>query len=133
MVAGAKDFEDKICYELTEACIGVDRTKKEKEELEVNINNEKQKLQTGSAKEGPEKFHVNINEEGAAAKLVDQIKMAVKNKKSDSSEGDGKDSDDDDDDDDDDDNEIDEEEDDDDDEEDIENLTDKLKDSKTEL
>ena len=132
------DFEKEICYKLTKACKGVDRSKKEKEELEVNINNEKQKLQTGKVEE-PEKFHVDINEEGAAKKLVDQINMAVKNKKN---VGDSDDDDDDDEDDDDEDEDDEEENANKLDEEaemetvegdDIENLADSLEDAKTEL
>ena len=144
----SEDFENKICYELTEACKGVDRSKKEKEELEVNINNEKQKLQTGRVDKEPDKFHVDINEKGAAKKLVDQINMAIKDKKNVAGTDDEKSADSDDDDDDDD---VDDDEDDEDDEEeaknkldeeahmetvegdDIENLADSLEDAKTEL
>ena len=124
LVSESGDFEQKICYELTEACKGVDRTRKEKEELEVNINDKKQKLETGSSEKDPEQFNVNINEEGAAEKLVNQINMAVKNKKNggdDDAESD-------------DENKIDEDADlDDDNDEDIENLADNLEDTKTEL
>ena len=124
LVSESGDFEQRICYELTEACKGVDRTKKEKEELEVNINDKKQKLETGSSDKDPEQFNVNINEEGAAEKLVNQINMAVKNKKNggdDDAESD-------------DENKIDEDADlDDDNDEDIENLADNLEDTKTEL
>ena len=124
LVSESGDFEQKICYELTEACKGVDRTKKEREELEVNINDKKQKLETGSSEKDPEQFNVNINEEGAAEKLVNQINMAVKNKKNggdDDAESD-------------DENKIDEDADlDDDNDEDIENLADNLEDTKTEL
>ena len=150
LVGESGDFEQKICYKLTEACEGVDRTKKEKEELEVNINDEKQKLQTGSAKKEPEPYHVNINEEGAAAKLVNQINMAIKDKKNNGDDGGDDDEDDDEDDGDGDDdgdddgadgdkdgdgdNEIDENTDMDNvDGDDIENFTDNLKDAKTEL
>ena len=143
----SEDFENKICYELTEACKGVDRSKKEKEELEVNINNEKQKLQTGRVDKEPDKFHVDINEKGAARKLVDQINMAIKDKKNVADTDDEKSADSDDDDDED----VDDDEDDEDDEEeaknkldeeahmetvegdDIENLADSLEDAKTEL
>ncbi len=146
MVGESGDFEKKICYELTDACTGVDRTKKEKEELEVNINDKKQKLETGRSKDDPEQF--NVNEEGAASKLVDQINMAIKNKKStggDDGDDDGDDGDDDDDNDDDDDDSDDEKDDGDDnkidedadmdnvDHEDVENLADNLEDTKTEL
>lgn len=110
------DFEQKICFELTKACEGVDRTKKEKEELEVNINDKKQKVQSGN---GPEHFHVNINEEGAAEKLVNQINMAVgEKKKSKNVDGDGK---------------ADDESDEEDDEEDAETLIVQAKNQKTEL
>jgi phosphopantothenoylcysteine synthetase/decarboxylase len=131
LVGESGDFEQKICYEMTEACKGVDRTKKEKEEMEVNINDKKQKLQTGSAKQDPEQFNVNINEEGAAAKLVDQINMAIKNKKNVGGDSDDED-DDDDEDDEDSDNKIDEDLNEADGEE-IENLADHLEDTKTEL
>jgi hypothetical protein len=131
LVGESGDFEQKICYEMTEACKGVDRTKKEKEEMEVNINDKKQKLQTGSAKKEPEQFNVNINEEGAAAKLVDQINMAIKNKKNVGGDSDAED-DDDDEDDEDNDNKIDEDLNEADGEE-IENLADHLEDTKTEL
>ncbi|XP_028395602.1 glutamic acid-rich protein-like [Dendronephthya gigantea] len=125
-------FEKKICFELSEACKGVDRTKKEKEELEVNINDKKQKIHTGDPKKEMEQFNVDINEEGAAEKLVNQINMAIKDK-----EGTGGGDDDNDNDDNDDDNEIDDDDDSDMDNVDtdeVENLTDKFeKDTKTEL
>ena len=131
LVSESGDFEQKICYELTEACKGVDRTKKEKEELEVNINDKKQKLETGSAENDPEQFNVNINEEGEAEKLVNQINMAIKNKKNDGDDDDGGK---DDETDSDDENYIDEDADlGDENDEDIENLTDNLEDTKTEL
>ena len=113
LVGESKDFEQKICYELTEACKGVDRSKKEKEELEVNINNEKQTLKSGSEKKDsePDQFNVNINEEGAAEKLVNQINMAIKDKKpnNDGDDDEGDDDERDDDERDDDDNEVEDE------------------------
>lgn len=69
LVAESGDFEQKICYKLTEACKGVDRSKTEKEEMEVNINDKKQNIPS-----------ININEEGAVEKVVNQINMAANNK-----------------------------------------------------
>ena len=108
-----KNLEKKICYKLTKACEGVDRTKKVKEELEVNINDRKQKVSQGSASQKePETMHVDINDKGAADRLVQKINEAVKNKKQ---------------------NEVGEGDLDDDEEMEDENLTDKPDNDKTEL
>ena len=80
-VAETEDLEQKICYELTKACEGVDRSKKEKEEMDVRINDRKQPVQS-SGESGPQMMNVNINEEGAADKLINQINNAIKEKKS---------------------------------------------------
>ena len=127
-VAETDKLEQKICYELTKACEGVDRSKKEKEQLEVKINDKKQTVQRGPlpseerAKDsGPEMFNVNINEKGAAEKLVSQINKAISEDKQ---------------------NEINEDEDDeseddesegDESEDDTKNLTDNIDEDKTEL
>lgn len=128
-VAETEDLEQKICYELTKACVGVDRSKKEKEELEVKVNDRKQPLhqrpassEDKEATSGPQTLNVNINEEGAADKLISQITNAIKNKKTNEIKEDEED---DDDDNEDDDNEDDGEE--------NENLTDNMNEEKTEL
>lgn len=70
-----KDVPDKekaICYELSKACEGVDRSEKPKEPMDVRINDEKQEIQQGA--DGINRMNVDINDPNAAKRLADQIK-----------------------------------------------------------
>lgn len=66
---------------MTKACEGVDRTKKEKEDLNVNFNNQKQKVTMGGAQQqaddGIQRMNVDINDPGAAERLAEQIKQQM--------------------------------------------------------
>ena len=66
---------------MTKACEGVDRTKKEKEDLKFKYNNQEQKLTTGGAPQqnddGIQRMNVDINDPGAAERLAEQIKQQV--------------------------------------------------------
>ena len=70
-----KDVPDKekaICYELSKACEGVDRSEKPKEPMDVRVNDEKQDIQQGA--DGINRMNVDINDPNAAKRLADQIK-----------------------------------------------------------
>ena len=101
---------------MTKACEGVDRTKKEKEDLNVKFNNQKQKVTMGGAQQqaddGIQRMNVDINDPGAAERLAEQIKQQMGQ----GGFGGGGREDEDEDDDDDDDDDDDEDNDDDDDE-----------------
>ena len=75
------DSEKEVCYELTKACDGVDRTKKEKEDVDVRINDQKQEVKTGKTlkqdDDGIHRMNVDINDPGAAARLAEQIKQQI--------------------------------------------------------
>ena len=66
---------------MTKACEGVDRTKKEKEDLSVKFNNQKQKVTMGGAQQqaddGIQRMNVDINDPGAAERLAEQIKQQM--------------------------------------------------------
>ena len=71
--------EQKVCYKLTKACEGVDRTKKEKEDMDVRFNGQKQEVKNKPQKDndGIHRMNVDINDPGAAARLAEQIKMQM--------------------------------------------------------
>ena len=76
------DYEKEVCYELTKACEGVDRSKKEKEEMDVRFNDQKQEVKTEKSTpkkddDGIQRMNIDINDPGAAKRLADQIKMQV--------------------------------------------------------
>lgn len=109
----SKDSEKGICYKMTKACEGVDRTKKEKEDLNVKFNNQKQKVTMGGAQQqaddGIQRMNVDINDPGAAERLAEQIKQQM-GQGGFGGGGHDDDADDDDDEDDDDDDEADDDE-----------------------
>ena len=76
------DYEKEVCFELTKACEGVDRSKKEKEEMDVRFNDQKQEVKTEKSTpkkddDGIQRMNIDINDPGAAKRLADQIKMQV--------------------------------------------------------
>ncbi|XP_015750956.1 PREDICTED: uncharacterized protein LOC107330939 [Acropora digitifera] len=75
----SRDSEKGVCYKMTKACEGVDRTKKEKEDLNVKFNN--QKVTMGGAQQqaddGIQRMNVDINDPGAAERLAEQIKQQM--------------------------------------------------------
>lgn len=76
------DYEKEVCYELTKACEGVDRSKKEKEEMDVRFNDQKQEVKKEKSTpqkddDGIQRMNIDINDPGAAKRLADQIKMQV--------------------------------------------------------
>lgn len=77
----SRDSEKGVCYKMTKACEGVDRTKKEKEDLNVKFNNQKQKVTMGGAQQqaddGIQRMNVDINDPGAAERLAEQIKQQM--------------------------------------------------------
>ena len=82
LIKKAADYEKEVCYELTKACEGVDRTKKEKEEMDVRFNDQKQEVKTEKSTpqkddDGIQRMNIDINDPGAAKRLADQIKMQV--------------------------------------------------------
>ncbi|XP_068761439.1 uncharacterized protein [Montipora capricornis] len=81
LTKNSKDSETNVCYKMTKACEGVDRTKKEKEDLKFKYNNQEQKLTTGGAPQqnddGIQRMNVDINDPGAAKRLAEQIKQQV--------------------------------------------------------
>lgn len=72
--------EQEVCYKLTKACEGVDRSKKEKEPLDYRFNNQPQQVKTESASkddDGIHRMNVDINDPGAAERLAEQIKSQL--------------------------------------------------------
>ena len=72
--------EQEVCYKLTKACEGVDRSKKEKESLDYRFNNQPQQVKTESASkddDGIHRMNVDINDPGAAERLAEQIKSQL--------------------------------------------------------
>lgn len=72
--------EQEVCYKLTKACEGVDRSKKEKEPLNYRFNNQPQEVKTESASkddDGIHRMNVDINDPGAAERLAEQIKSQL--------------------------------------------------------
>ena len=68
------DPEKNICYDLTLACEGVDRTKKEKEDVNANVNGQQQN--TGQD-DGIQRMNVDINDPSSASRLAEQIKQQM--------------------------------------------------------
>ena len=80
LIENKGDSEKEVCFELTKACEGVDRTKKEKEDVDVRFNDQKQDVKTGKLKQdddGVHRMNVDINDPGAAARLAEQIKQQI--------------------------------------------------------
>jgi len=75
------DFENEVCYKMTKACEGVDRSKKEKEDVDVRFNDQKQTVKTEKPPkkddDGIHRMNVDINDPGAAARLAEQIKQQI--------------------------------------------------------
>ncbi|XP_001640330.2 serine/threonine-protein phosphatase 4 regulatory subunit 2 [Nematostella vectensis] len=71
------DPEKTICYEVTKACEGVDRTKKEKEEMDVRINDKKQNIKQQQPDDGIQRMNVDINDPNSASRLAEQIKQQI--------------------------------------------------------
>jgi len=75
------DFENEVCYKMTKACEGVDRSKKEKEDVDVRFNDQKQTVKTEKPPkkddDGIHRMNVDINDPGAAARLAEQIKQQL--------------------------------------------------------
>lgn len=66
------DLEKKICYDVTKACEGVDRSKKEKEDMDVNVNGQEQQ-----SNDGINRLNVDINDPNSASRLAEQIKQQM--------------------------------------------------------
>lgn len=75
------DIENEVCYKMTKACEGVDRSKKEKEDVDVRFNDQKQTVKTEKPPkkddDGIHRMNVDINDPGAAARLAEQIKQQI--------------------------------------------------------
>ena len=69
-----------MCYTLTRACEGVDRSVKAKEPFEYSFNNQKQEIKTEpppQEDDGIQRMNVDINDPGAAERLAEQIKSQL--------------------------------------------------------
>ena len=66
--------ERKVCYELTKACDGVDRTKKDKDKLDFRFNGQKQEVKHD---DGIQRMNVDINDPGAAERVAEQIRSQL--------------------------------------------------------
>lgn len=81
LIGKTADSEKEVCYKMTKACEGVDRSKKEKEEVDVRFNDQKQEVKRGKAPQkdddGIQRMNVDINDPGAAARLAEEIKQQI--------------------------------------------------------
>ena len=118
LVRKEEETEYKVCYELTKACEGLDRSKKEKEEMDVRFNNEPQQVQRGKPlqedDDGINRINVDINDPKSAERLAEQIKEQLAAQQGGGQDYEGDDEDDNDEDEDDDDDQSDDDDDDDD-------------------
>lgn len=75
------ETEQKVCYALTQACEGVDRSKKPKEKLDFRYNDQPQEMQKEEAPEKPDdginRINVDINDPKSAERLAEQIKQQL--------------------------------------------------------
>ena len=81
LIKRAEDTEQEICYKLSKACEGVDRSVKPKEPFEYSFNNMRQKVKREppppQEDDGIQRMNVDINDPGAAERLADQIKSQL--------------------------------------------------------
>lgn len=82
LIERVEDTEQEICYKLSRACEGVDRSVKAKEPFEYSFNNMRQKVKTESPPppqedDGIQRMNVDINDPGAAERLAEQIKSQL--------------------------------------------------------
>lgn len=80
LIQKVEDTEQEICYKLTRACEGVDRSVKPKEQLEYSFNGQKQEIKTEPVQkedDGIQRMNVDINDPGAAERLAEQIKSQL--------------------------------------------------------
>ena len=78
LIGKVEDTEQEICYKLSRACEGVDRSVKPKEPFEYSFNNMKQEVKRKppppQEDDGIQRMNVDINDPGAAERLAEQIK-----------------------------------------------------------
>lgn len=81
LIKRAEDTEQEICYKLSKACEGVDRSVKPQEPFEYSFNNMRQKVKREppppQEDDGIQRMNVDINDPGAAERLADQIKSQL--------------------------------------------------------
>ena len=81
LIEKVEDTEQEICYKLSKACEGVDRSVKAKEPFEYSFNNMKQEVKRKppppQEDDGIQRMNVDINDPGAAERLAEQIKSQL--------------------------------------------------------
>lgn len=81
MIVKAEDTEQEICYKLSRACEGVDRSVKPQEPFEYSFNNMKKEVKRKppppQEDDGIQRMNVDINDPGAAERLAEQIKSQL--------------------------------------------------------